>query len=95
MPKDTPMKLFPYLAFLVLGSAAPMAQEKRSNELAMIVTFDLKSRATGALLKRDERRRTYSSLEMCEHIAKEEQAVAQEHLDDNDSEIEVTCRPAK
>ena len=89
------MKLFLYLALLVLESAASIAQERCSNEVAMIVTFDLKSRSTGALLKRDEKRRAYSSLEMCEHIAKEEQAIAQEHLDDDDGEIEITCRPAK
>ena len=87
------MKLLPYLVLLSYGPS--VAQESRSEGVKVTVTVDIKSKATGSLLSRDEKTRVYSSMEMCLHIANEQQAIAQEHLMDGDSVVEITCRPAR
>ena len=87
------MRLASYAAILSLCGGIANAQEPRPSGVWMTVRVDIKSK-TGMLLSRDEKLREYSSLEMCEHIAHEEQAIAEEHLDDQDRIVEITCATA-
>jgi hypothetical protein len=86
------MRLARFITLLPLCLGVAAAQEPSASGVQMTVRIDMKSK-TGALLSRDEKTREYSSHEMCEHIAREEQAIAEEHLADQDRIIEITCRP--
>jgi hypothetical protein len=87
------MRLASYTAILSLCGGIAIAQEPRSSGVWMTVRVDIKSK-TRMLLSRDEKMREYSSLEMCERIAHEEQAIAEEHLDGQERIVEITCRTA-
>jgi hypothetical protein len=84
------MRLACFIIMLPLCLGIAAAQEPSASGVQMTVRVDMKSK-TGALLSRDEKTREYSSIEMCQHIAREEQAIADEHLADQDRTIEITC----
>jgi hypothetical protein len=86
----TNVRLASYITMLPLCLGVAAAQEPSASGVQMTVRIDMKSK-TGALLSRDEKTREYSSIEMCEHIAREEQAIAEEHLADQDRTIEISC----
>ena len=89
------MKLPICLVMFLLFAGLLMAEEPSSHGVMMIVRVDIRSKVTGALVSRNEKTREYSSEEMCEHIANEEQAIAEEHLDDRDNYVEITCTRAR
>ncbi len=73
------MRFTSYIAIMCLCIGIAAAQAPSGSGIPITVRIDIKSKA-GTLISRDEKTREYSNMEMCEHIAREEQAIAEEHL---------------